>query len=697
MTLADLVADSEDEEYLFRSKGPLFHLNFCPPSRFRLTVDFILLLDLLQPRKTTNPLRSDLHTTATVMADNAVASTSRGEMHTKQEVTAKKPRPKPKKRAPTGSIDAAPSAPPSDFAPPTTAVPMVAVTMVLPELTPQTESRPQDIPLTIADRAKSRVRHARFKPVVQDVIDIPSDEDERLLQLSPHRPGRKDGRGAENWHIPDLPPSIHPSQESLVVPTSDYQPAPAVSSQLPPSDPPSTLPLPTSTPESAKKRRQVAATGDIDESPLNLSKKRKRRRVVVNDEDDNDAHVPPPRAMATVDQPPPNFFASSSSSLPPPPAPVVQGASRKKPAKRKKFTDDAFPPDVANLEPPKEKNTRSKPKQKSGVRPDPSDVGQSPSVSASTSRSKVNARDPAYKSAEIVDDSDKEADSLTLPLPPHPVESQSPLSDLSEPTDPGPSKPVTPSSNRKRLVPEVLITTVPKKRASSPSIREVEEEDGADRDGVNGSPKGKKRQKQAVEENYFDGLDEEVEAVPKKGSKGKGKALPKGKSRTKHKPKEAVDDEEFGEGFADGATGTSRKAKSKVAARSATKKKPGKLNKSRTVESDDEVTVDASAKDFEVALVDGEQTGDSSMAQQNTKGDETLPPQNTRVSIDLVTSPEPVLICNSGGPREYITTFQARQTQIQSDCCPFPSVQKDPCSYFRIFFCPAQLRSLSCK
>jgi len=32
MTLADLVADSEDEEYLFRPKGSLFYLDFHLPS-----------------------------------------------------------------------------------------------------------------------------------------------------------------------------------------------------------------------------------------------------------------------------------------------------------------------------------------------------------------------------------------------------------------------------------------------------------------------------------------------------------------------------------------------------------------------------------------------------------------------------------------------------------------------------------------
>jgi hypothetical protein len=161
--------------------------------------------------------------------------------------------------------------------------------------------------------------------------------------VSPHRPKQKDVRRPKNRPIPNPPPpSIHPSQESLVVPTSDFHPAPAVSSQLPPSDPPSsTLPLPTSTPESAKKRRQGADVDDADESPLDPLKKRKRQRVVMDDDEDDEAYIPPPQPIATADQPPPTYFASSSSSLPPPPAPLIRGESRKKLVKGKQVTDDA--------------------------------------------------------------------------------------------------------------------------------------------------------------------------------------------------------------------------------------------------------------------------------------------------------------------------------------------------------------------
>ena len=90
----------------------------------------------------------------------------------------------------------------------------------------------------------------------------------------------------------------------------------------------------------------------------------------------------------------------------------------------------------------------------------------------------------------------------------------------------------------------MAIATVPRKRTDSPVIREVEEWDGAGRDRVNGSLKGNKWQKRAA--GYFDDLDGEVVAVPRKGSKGKGKAPPEGKGRTTPQPKEVMDDGECG-------------------------------------------------------------------------------------------------------------------------------------------------------
>jgi hypothetical protein len=461
-----------------------------------------------------------------------------------------------------------------------------------------------------------------------------------------------------NQPIPNPPPpSIHPSQESLVIPTSDFHPAPAVSSQLPPSDPPSSTPLlPTSTPESAKKRRHGAVADDADESPLNPLKKRKRQRVVMDKEEGGEAHVPPPRAIATVDQPPPNFFASSSSSLPPPPAPVIRGESRKKkPVKGRQVADDAPPPEGFDSDPPKEKS-RLKPKKK--PRPEPGDAGQSTSVSASASRSRSNAKDPAYKSAEIVEDSDEEGGSLLLPHPPRRPDPESPLSDLSEPTGPGLSKPITPLSGRKRLVPEVVITTAPRKRTSSPFTREVEERGSVDREGVNGSPKGNKRQKRAA--GYFDDLEDEVVVVPRKGPKGKGKAPPKGKGRAKPQPKEVVDEGEFEEDPAEDATGTSRKAKNKVKTKATPKRKSGRSGKSRVADLDDEVAI---TKDSEVVLVDSEQVSDPPMAQQNPNVDEASPPRDAKVSLNFVIDSEIVLMCDFQEDQENTPPPQARQIQ----------------------------------
>ena len=293
---------------------------------------------------------------------------------------------------------------------------------------------------------------------------------------------------------------------------------------------------------------------------------------------------------------------------------VRREPGKKSPAKQKQV---APPPEAVGSDPPKGKKGRPKPKKKS------------------------NAKDPVPKSAEIIDDSDEEGGTLALPPPLRPFRSESPLSDLPEP---GPSKPVTPSSVRKRLVPEVVITTVPRKRTSSPFVREVDVEGGIDGDGVNGSPRGKKRQKKAVEEDDFSSFDDEVEVAPKKGSKGKGKAPLKAKGRKKPQPKEAVNDKEADEDFANDATGTSRKAMSKGKTKATTKTKSARSAKSRVVDSDDEVTVDTNTRDSGVLLVD--EAGGPSMVQQKAKGDETPPPQDARVSSNVAIGSSVVSSCN---------------------------------------------------
>ena len=574
------------------------------------------------------------------MANNAVASTSRGEPRAEPEVATKKPRPKPRRKLPTGSIQAAPFAPPSDLSSTITSAPRNVPTTVPLESILPVDLGPQDIPLTIADRAKSRVRNAKSKPVVQDIIDIPSDEDDRLLQLSPYRPKQKDAHRAKTRPIPDLPPpSIHPSQESLVTPTSDFQPAPAISSQLPPSDPPSSmLPLPTSTPESAKKRRQAVDAGDAEESPLNPSKKWKRRRVDLGDDENNQTRVSPPQAIATDGQPP-NFFASSSSSLPPPPAPLVRGESRKeKLVNRNQLNDGVSPPRAIDSGRRREKKSRSKPKKKFPVQPEPNEVGNPPPISAPTSRSRLNA--------EAAGDTDEEAGLLVLPPPSRQLEPQSPLSDLSDASSRA-SKPVTPSSNRERLVPEVVITTVPRKRTSSPQIQAAKEGRSIGEDRTGESAKGRKRRKKVVEEDYFDGLDDQVEVTPKKGPKGKGKALPRGKSRTKPQPKEVVVDEESEGDRFDDVTKVSKKVKTKVKAKATAK---AKSIRSRVVDSDDEVTADSTMKNsgLGAAPADDDRTGDFSTAvHQNMKRDEIALPQDTRVSLNLVVGSGTVLIATS--------------------------------------------------
>jgi hypothetical protein len=104
----------------------------------------------------------------------------------------------------------------------------------------------------------SGVRGSTF-PWFRRILSV---SDERLLRSSPRRPTKQtDVLRTQNRTIADPPPRIHPSQESLVIPTSDCHLSTAVGSQFPSSDPPSiTLPSPQ---ELAKKWRQGADADNI--------------------------------------------------------------------------------------------------------------------------------------------------------------------------------------------------------------------------------------------------------------------------------------------------------------------------------------------------------------------------------------------------------------------------------------------------
>jgi hypothetical protein len=96
--------------------------------------------------------------------------------------------------------------------------------------------------------------------------------DERLLQSSPRHPNKRmDAHKAKNQPIPDQPLLIHSSQESLVIPMSDFH-----SAGFPPPHPPSsTLPLPPP----LRIGREIGDEGLMlitPTTPLNPSKKRKR-------------------------------------------------------------------------------------------------------------------------------------------------------------------------------------------------------------------------------------------------------------------------------------------------------------------------------------------------------------------------------------------------------------------------------------
>ena len=81
-------------------------------------------------------------------------------------------------------------------------------------------------------------------------------------------------------------------------------------------------------------------------------------------------------------------------------------------------------------DPPKGES-RPKPKKKPGVHSEPGDVGQSPSVSASTYWPTSNAKDLAQCSTVIIEAPEEEGESPHLPRRPDP---EPPLSELPETT-----------------------------------------------------------------------------------------------------------------------------------------------------------------------------------------------------------------------------------------------------------------------
>jgi hypothetical protein len=109
------------------------------------------------------------------------------------------------------------------------------------------------------------------------------------------------------------------------------------------------------------------------------------------------------------------------------------------------------------------------------------------------------------------------------------------------------------------------------------------------------------------------------------------------------------DDGEFEESPTGGATGTSRKANNKIKMKAKPKGKSTRLGDPRVANLEDEVTVDATARDSELTLVDREQVSDSPMSQQNPNANETPPPQDAKVSLTFLISSEIVPMCDFGG------------------------------------------------
>jgi hypothetical protein len=107
-----------------------------------------------------------------------------------------------------------------------------------------------------------------------------------------------------------------------------------------------------------------------------------------------------------------------------------------------------------------------------------------------------------------------------------------------------------------------------------------------------------------------------------------------------------ADDGEFEEGAAEYATGTSRKAKNKSKTIATPKRKSDRSGKSRAADSDDEVTVDATAKDSEVVLADSELVSDPPVAQQSSNANEIPPPQDAQMGLNFLIGSEIVLTCD---------------------------------------------------
>jgi hypothetical protein len=207
-------------------------------------------------------------------------------------------------------------------------------------------------------------------------------------------------------------------------------PCPAVSSQLPPSDPPSsTLPLPrigqeaeTWDPHQRCQQLSIGSLGETKASTYGYGRGGGRgTHTSALGYADSRPTPPLPRTWRLHHHRSRHHLLPWSKENP---------ESRNTERESRSMTIRSPPPKGFDSDPLKREG-RPKPKKKPGVHSEPEDGGQLPSASASTSWPRSNAKDLAHWSAVIIEVSEEEGGSPHLPRRPDP---ESPLLELVEPT-----------------------------------------------------------------------------------------------------------------------------------------------------------------------------------------------------------------------------------------------------------------------
>jgi hypothetical protein len=249
------------------------------------------------------PSREQANTSTIV--SSASESGNHSNNNAQSPVPAVKPRPKPRPKFKKAQPEKGPST--------ANGIPQPSIDDVPPPQNSHFEDvSTSPLPLTIADRAKSRSRKSRKPPLAtsshatSDIINIPTDSEDEL-QLLPSSRSKSKSKSKQTGPNPPEPAKIieiPDSQQSLPAPTSDIQQLPpSASSQLPPSDPPTTIP--PSTPESIRVQRANKDNISPPSSPWQPVRKRKRHSLIEDDVGPSLRRIPSPEP----------FFAPSSLSF----------------------------------------------------------------------------------------------------------------------------------------------------------------------------------------------------------------------------------------------------------------------------------------------------------------------------------------------------------------------------------------------